>query len=203
MSVDFKSHLFKQLGFLWRSCASYDQGHLDEAVRIATAIRVIVHDTHKSTSLLSHLSALNISLASTVSNFDHSRSVFLSGMGRMTMTNTKSTWEPALDCSAIDKQIPVADWWNQVVYILGKVKATRKSLVLAAANKDGGAHVDSSLTHEYETLMHTGELGWFHYPPQGTEGRFEPVMDTHLIYIRQMGFELLNSPELLALASNS
>ncbi|HEY5330704.1 MAG TPA: hypothetical protein VIJ79_12520 [Acidobacteriaceae bacterium] len=203
MSVDFKAQLFKQLGFLWRSCAAYDQGHLDEAVRIATVIRVLVHDTSKSTSLLNHLCALNINLASTVSNLDHSKSVFLTGMGRLTMTNTKSTWAPAIDCSAIDKQISVPDWWSQVVYVLGKVQATRKSLVLAAANKDGGTHVDSSLTHEYETLMHTGELGWFRYRPQGIEGSFQPVMDTHLIYIRQMGFELLNSPELLALASNS
>jgi hypothetical protein len=201
MTIDFKAQLFKQLGFLWRSCAAYDQGHTDEAVRIATVIRILIHDTHKSTSLLNHMTALKINLASTVSSSDHSRSVFLSGMGRMTMTSTKSTWAAATDCSAIDKQIPVQDWWNQVVYILGKVHATRKSLVLAAANKDGGAHVDSSLTLEYETLIHTGELGWFHYPPSGEGGTFQPVMDTHLIYIRQMGFEILNSPELLSLAS--
>jgi hypothetical protein len=201
MSVDFKAQLFKQLSFLWRSCEAYDQGHTDEAVRIATVIRVLIHDTPKSTSLLKHLGALNINLSSTVSSFDRSNSVFLSGMGRMTITSTKSTWAPANDCSAIDKQLPLAEWWNQVVYILGKVQATRKNLVLAAANKDGGAHVDAALTTEYETLMTTGERGWFHYSPTSEMHNFQPVMDAHLVYIRQMGFELLNSPELLALAS--
>ncbi len=70
MSVDFKAQLFKQLGFLWRSCDAYHQGHTDEAVRIAAVIRVMIHDTPKSTSLLKHLGALNISLSSTVSSFD-------------------------------------------------------------------------------------------------------------------------------------
>jgi hypothetical protein len=200
MSIDFKAHLSRQLTFLWRSCDAYDKGHTDEAIRIATVIRVLVHDTPKSTSLLNHLSALGISLCSTVSNLDTSRSVFLTGMGRMRITSTKSTWAPATDCSAIAGQLPLAEWWNQVVYILGKVRATRKSLILAAANKDGGAHVDASLTTEYETLMTTGQRGWFHYSPN-SDGVFQPVMDSHLIYIRQMGFEILNSPELLNLAS--
>jgi hypothetical protein len=199
MSIDFKAHLTRQLTFLWRSCEAYDKGHTDEAIRIATAIRVLIHDTPKSTSLLNHLGALGISLSSTVSGLDTSRSVFLSGMGRMTMTSTKTTWAPAVDCRAIDKQLPLAEWWNQVVYILGKIRATRKSLVLAAANKDGGAHVDVSLTAEYETLMSTGQRGWFHYSPNNDQ-IFQPIMDAHLVYIRQIGFELLNSPELLSLA---
>jgi hypothetical protein len=120
-------------------------------------------------------------------------------MGRMTMTSTKTTWAPADDCRAIDNQLPLAEWWNQDVYILGKIRATRKSLVLAAANNDGGAHVDVSLTAEYETLMSTGQRGWFHYSPNN-DHIFQPIMDAHLVYIRQMGFELLNSPELLSFA---
>jgi hypothetical protein len=203
MQVDFKTQLFKQLGFLWRSCDAYDRGHTDEAVRIATVIRVLIHDTSQSISLLKHLGALGINLSSTVSSFDQSNSVFLSGMGRMTITSTKSTWAANTDCKAIDRQIPAAEWWNQVVYILGDVRANRKSLVLAAANKDGGAHVDTDLTTEYETLMTTGERGWFSYSPTNEMHNFQPIMDAHLVYIRQMGFELLNSPELLALVSRS
>ena len=96
-------------------------------------------------------------------------------------------------------QIPVAAWWNQVVYIHGSLHATRKQLVLGAAHKDGGAHVDSALTNEYEALMMTGERGLFWYAPTG-DGPFKPVKNEHLLYIRQMGFELMNSPDLLALA---
>jgi hypothetical protein len=203
MQVDFNAQLNKQLGFLWRSCDAYDRGHEDEAVRIATVIRVLIHSTPQSTSLLKHLNAIDINLSSTVSNLDQSKSVFLSGMGRLTITGTNSTWKPNTDCKAIDRQISVAAWWDQVVYILGEVRATRKRLVLAAANKDGGAHVDSNLTTEYETLMTTGERGWFYYSPTSNNRDFQPIMNAHLVYIRQMGFELLNSPELLALATRS
>jgi hypothetical protein len=197
--LDYRAQLAKQLGFLWRSCAAYDQGHIDEAVRIATAIRVLVHNTKNSTSLLNHLDALGISLASTVSTMDRSRSVFMFGMGQGIGTDKGMTWAANTDCKAIDRQLPIAEWWEQVVYIRGQLQATRRNLVLAAANKDGGAHVDSALTKEYEALMTTGESGWFHYP--GEDGTFRPIMDSHLMYIRQMGFELLNSPQLLDLAS--
>ena len=59
-TVDFKAHLAKQLRFLERSCKSYDAGFTDEAVRIATVIRVIIHQTGTSTPLLKHLGATTI-----------------------------------------------------------------------------------------------------------------------------------------------
>jgi hypothetical protein len=70
---------------------------------------------------------------------------------------------------------------------------------LATANKDGGAHVDDRPSVEYETLKTTGQRGFFHYSPTGEMGNFVPIMDAHLVYIRQMGHEILGSPELIAL----
>src|SRR5258708_9428366 len=86
MSPDiyFRQHLTKQLGFLARSCKSYDEGHIDEGIRIATVIRVLVHDTKNCVSLLKHLGATNINLASTVANLDASRWVMFWGMGQFT-----------------------------------------------------------------------------------------------------------------------
>lgn len=43
------------MGFLRRSCAAFDEGDYDEAIRIALTIRVLVHNTAQSTSLLTHL----------------------------------------------------------------------------------------------------------------------------------------------------
>lgn len=63
--MPFRNHLSKQLGFLGRSCEAYDAGYIDEAVRIATVIRVLVHDTNRSNSLLKHLGATTINLLST------------------------------------------------------------------------------------------------------------------------------------------
>jgi hypothetical protein len=122
----------------------------------------------------------------------------MSGMGRLRITAAESTRIPNLDPAALQVQMPAQEWWGQVVYIHGQVRATRKSLVLGAANKDGGAHVDTKLNKEYVALMLGGLHGWFHYSPKN-DGTFQPVMNEHFLYLRQMGFELLNSPNLLAL----
>jgi hypothetical protein len=89
VSQDFSKQLVRQLGFLQRSCADYDEGHTDESVRIATIIRVLIHDTRNSTSLLKHLSALSINLSSTVEDIDRSRVVMQSSMGRLTGTSQR------------------------------------------------------------------------------------------------------------------
>ncbi len=204
MAPDFKQHLRRQLGFLRRSCESYDAGHTDESVRIATVIRVLVHDTNNSTSLLTHLGAMNVKLSSTVGDLPRSNTAMLSGMGRLTITTgpaASATWKASTSSDSIKTELPVSEWWNQIVYILGKARCSRKDLVLAAANKDGGAHVDAALTADYETLMTSGERGFFHYSPTGEMGTFQPIMDAHLVYIRQMGHELLNTPDLLALTA--
>ena len=52
---EFKRHLREQIQFLLRSSQSYDEGFTSEAKRIAVIIRVLFHDTQKSTSLLTLL----------------------------------------------------------------------------------------------------------------------------------------------------
>jgi hypothetical protein len=63
--MDFKEHLKKQLRFLKTSCEEYDAGDKDESVRIATTLRILFHQTSKSTSLISHLKSPYIKLLST------------------------------------------------------------------------------------------------------------------------------------------
>ena len=47
--------LGEQLRFMQRSCVMFDQGYEDEAIRIATSLRVIFHHTVSSVSLVSHV----------------------------------------------------------------------------------------------------------------------------------------------------
>ena len=51
----YDDQLQTQVRFLERSCRAFDAGEHDEAIRIATILRVLLHDTEKSTSLLTHL----------------------------------------------------------------------------------------------------------------------------------------------------
>jgi hypothetical protein len=48
-------NLERQIRYLKRSCALFDVGHEDEAQRIAVTLRVLLHDTRNSASLLSQL----------------------------------------------------------------------------------------------------------------------------------------------------
>lgn len=53
--ADFAAHLSDQLAFLRTSAAAFNAGQVRDAKRIAVAVRVLVHDTRSSTSLVSHL----------------------------------------------------------------------------------------------------------------------------------------------------
>ncbi|QVL45695.1 MAG: hypothetical protein KFB94_00780 [Methylophilaceae bacterium] len=199
-TVDFKEHLKKQLGFLDRSCQSYDAGFTDEAVRIATVIRVLIHQTRESTSLLEHLNATTINFLSTT--FEPSaQTVSFVGMGMMRVGGGESEYFPQLGEGPINEFIPFSKWWNQVVMVLdAKHRITRKNIVLAAANKDGGAHVDKKLTAEYVALAAAGAVGTFIYESQGQRDETE-IEGAHLVSLRQMGYELLHSPMLVALCN--
>ena len=52
---DLNSHLKEQIQFLLKSCQSYDEGFFSEAKRLAVVIRVLLHDTKDSYSLLTLL----------------------------------------------------------------------------------------------------------------------------------------------------
>jgi hypothetical protein len=56
----FRDQLKRNVGFIRRSCELFDQGHQEEGIRIATALRVLLHDTQRSKSLLSHLKVKRI-----------------------------------------------------------------------------------------------------------------------------------------------
>jgi hypothetical protein len=94
--------------------------------------------------------------------------------------------------------VSVANWWEQVVLVTGpKGRITRGQLVLGAANKDGGAHVDPRLDQEYERLL---DGLWTFVQRQGPFETSIQLTDHHFIAIRQLVHELLHSPDLIALA---
>lgn len=205
---DFKGALTRQLGFLARSCASFDNGFQDEAIRIAQCIRVMLYDTKNQTSILSHLNSKGIELTSTCMDmaarltdpnslaYGSCPQVF-NGMGRFESNSDGMKYHPKLGDGMFNYGLPVEQWLDQTVFILDPdTWVTRKDVALSAADKDGGAHVDAKLTAEYERLIEGGDLGYF----VGENGAQTPITDHHYVALRQMGCELLISPALLALS---
>ena len=196
--MDFYAHLARQLAFLKRSCEAYDSGATDEAVRIATIVRVLVHNTKESTSLLKHLNATTINLLSTTDGATPN-TVMCFGLGTMQLGGDGCRYFPSLDDGPVKKLIPVSQWWDQIVFVLNpQTRLSRRKIILSAANQDGGAHVDASLSKEYEALSSDGAIGHFTYGSNGKEVD-QPITDVHFVAIRQIAHELLHSPDLNAL----
>jgi hypothetical protein len=201
---DFRQSLIRQLEFLNRSCQAFDAGSHDEAIRIAQCIRVLARDTKKQTSVLAHLNAKNISVLSTCLDIAAKQRQFggsllhFNGMGRHELGPDGARYYPKLGGGMFDHLLTVDDWLKETVFVLdAETPVSREQVILDAADKDGGAHVDAVLTPVYERLMNSGDLGVF-----ANEGGSEiPITGHHYVALRQMGHELLNSPELLNLAS--
>jgi hypothetical protein len=112
----------------------------------------MMHETRVSTSLLTLLGARNtVKLVSTVKppppdekgilvTFDGVATMGLDGL------------EPNL-ASGYSNPLSLEDWWNQLVIVSYTDQFTRRSIVLSAANEDGGAHVDLNLSKEYRALF--------------------------------------------------
>ena len=195
----YRNHLRRQLAFLSCSCDAYDKGFQDEAIRIAVVLRVLIHDTKSSTSLLTHLCCKNINLLSTVAPI-YPGAAAAQGMALYSLGANGAKFGPILGEGWYAQPLQVVDWWHQTVAVFLKVgPVTRRDIVLGAANRDGGAHVDRTLTPTYTALSEDGALGSLVYQC-GVEERVEPLASAHLVYLRQMGYEVLHSIELVALA---
>ncbi|UNA35476.1 hypothetical protein LRM35_21265 [Klebsiella variicola subsp. variicola] len=182
----------------------YDIGYTDEAIRIATNIRILLHQTKNSTSLLKHLNATTINLLSTSMDYEgdvNDAVRFCIGMVKYEATaGGPFYFLPTLQGAPIKEYIPFSKWWTQPILIMkpGGV-FTRRKIILDASNKDGGAHVDSMFPEDYEFLTSPGIMGSFgRYTPNGYV--YEEIENTHYTLLRQMAFEILNSPQLTELA---
>jgi hypothetical protein len=172
---------------------------------MATQIRVILNPGgKKSRSLLQHLNSARIPLLTTSEGApnrpDLSEYV---GMGSFRFSSDGQTaigkYYPSLDNSLHREYIPADRWWKQVVLFTDGTRYSREAIVRDTANKEGGAHVAATLTPEYEKLTTPGVIGDLVENSGGVETR-TPILDVHFVCIRQMTYEILNSPELLKLA---
>ena len=172
---------------------------------MATVMRVLFHDTKNQISLLTHLGAkpsvrlLNTHVRPPVE--EGALLLFSSPMGRIQLSSDGRNrfFAPLGDVAETRLEI-FQDWWTQEVWIEHPIRLTRKNIILTAADRDGGAHVDVRLTPEYEALSREGAAGTFTVQRNGAV-TVTPITDAHFVCLRQMGYEVLNSPDLRALTA--
>lgn len=182
--------LNEQLQFLESSAKAYDDGFEGECKRLAVTIRVLVHDTRTSHSLLSQLARKDILFWDTELPQMTGNQMTHGGLVFVALGEKETKYIPMLDDVPHKRQIDFDKWWGASVFIDDqKSPLSRKDLVLTASNQDGGAHVDPSLNEKYARLSKDNSLGIMKSGPEG----LSPMPGPERAAIRQIAHEVIKS----------
>jgi hypothetical protein len=191
---ELERHLSDNVRFLQASAAAFDSGFFGEAKRLATTIRVLVHDTGSSHSLLRLMGRKDQLAYVNTANAHNPRNLLSHhGLVGFRFGPDGARYFAPLGDGPPSRNRPratFADWWGEKVIVdnAGGI-FTRKDLVLALANKDGGAHVDPKLDATYAALTRNNSLGWVASDANGER----PMGDVELHSVRQIAHELLQT----------
>jgi hypothetical protein len=184
-----KRHLDEHIGFLKTSAKLYDKGATAEAKRLAVSIRVLVHDTQASKSLLGQLGMKGQQFVDTASERPRSVITSYAGLVGMLLTAGASEYMPHLDGVA-SKLVSFEQWWATPVIIDFKQREiNRKRLILAVANQDGGAHVDPELDDIYADLSHSNSMSRMY----SSGNSWQPLVGVEHASVRQVAHEMLRT----------
>lgn len=112
---DLEAHFSEQLGFLDRSAASFDAGFESEAKRLAHTIRILVHDTGTSHSLLGQLNLKDREWLDTCIP-DESGNLMTHGGLVAQAIGRKVRWVAMLDEVPIVSKKSFDEWWDAPVF---------------------------------------------------------------------------------------
>lgn len=189
-------YLRRELNFLWYACRIFDEGYEEIAVKMAVSIRVLAHDTKHSTSLLTQLGR-PIQLLSTVPTSPPINRAWVFFGTLSSVGGAKQ--RPILDGNPNQHHfLPWQAWWVEPVYALRELgHFSRRDIVLPAANKDGGAHVDFRDVPEAYKVLRDGVV---RRPGTETNEAAPELTNNQFPDLRQIAHELLRSPDLVSLA---
>lgn len=156
-----------QLSFLQRSSDAFDAGNEEEAIRLATQVRVLVHQTSSSHALLNQLGLLE-SLRFVDTAVDSTVQRGVNGSGQLILKQTVSPgvlagmgfgvggfrFFPLLGGESAPR-VSFNEWWEPDLVPPTSTERgiSRRWLVLAMANQGGGTHVDPSLDARYSAFL--------------------------------------------------
>jgi hypothetical protein len=184
--AELKAHLREQIDLLKTSAAAYDDGMTGEAKRLALTIRVLLHETKGSKSLLKQLKMDDLKFMSTATPYNKNHLGTHMGLLSIQLDGSGMKYVPHLGVHPHSREMTFGEWWNEIA---DKVRnlLSRKEPILMAANEDGGGHIDPALDQVYDRLVRENSLSWF----VGTINTAEPMGDPTKATIRQIAYEVL------------
>lgn len=196
---DLEEHLREQLEFLQTSADNYDSGNESESKRMALHIRTLLHDTFnkdgtpRSQSLLSQLGKKESLNFLDTSSSEEGLIGSYTGLVLQSIGPTGGRYVAPLDDlppTQIPEQVSFQDYWNGDIFVDNNSnRFSRKALVLAMANKDGGAHIDPELDQDYVELTKNNSLGWIY----GNDLQSGPLENASSAAVRQITHEILKT----------
>ena len=206
-----------KLGFLWALAAQYeglqisasmfDVGHQSsESVRMANAMYILIGPPRKShRSVIAHLKMEEVSIATTAQRLDQpteggSPLVAIKALPYVKADGSSGGWIVSAQPNGNESLqsamlIPTAQWWDQFVLTSLGGRMSRLHIVQIMRDRDGGAHVDSTISDgSYSAALLHG-IGYQFKPSATQEAR--PVEGMIEATIRQMAAEVLYSLESL------
>ena len=176
-TADLRKHFDQQLKFLRTSTENFDKGDEDEAIRIALILRILLHDTPKSSSLMGLLTLKNqIGYYSAVSPYMPTNMVTYAGLCGYRIDKQHGEYFPSFTTgSGLDKKYLNFDyWWNEIIFDDKKALFSRKKIIKMLANKDGGAHIAADIPEDYYALTKLNSLGNI-FSFQDDQGNYKEV----------------------------
>ena len=192
----------EHIQFLVASCKSFDEGYEPEAKRLAVSLRVLLHDTGNSNSLLGQLGIKNqIQWLSTIEKPNPKNLLPTHNYVLLRITSIAAVYKPILGDGPHGLTLGTdsfTDWWTESVHRFHNESWSRKDFVLWLANKEGGAHVDPHVVSEYQRTASPQNVS---LDVQITDETDELISilskkpDGNLVFagVRQVAFEVLLS----------
>ncbi len=199
---EYQDKLNTHLMFIRSSCINYDNGVIEEALRIAVSLRVIFYDSNGGTSILTHLEKKrSIKLVSTFDKTEKMKKMRLVSVAILPLMATSEGIKPPLDSWGEGILFPVKEWLEEIIWKENGISMTRWDIIDSAANQDGGAHVDAK-----EKLSEKTKKMKKGFDGKGTRTTNDITvslnfMNHHYPLLRQFAHEVLKSTELTNLVN--
>jgi len=203
---DFIESLIEQVEFLVDACDKYDHGKFNYSKQLAMHIRVLVHQTSDSTSLLTLLQKQKTMKFGSTASFPKNAIFFLSLVfpTDIKINNTDDSphiehvYLPSLNTNkeVYSKWVDFNTWWYQKIIISDQLTFTRAEMIKYMANKDGGAHVDKNVVEKYYKISKATSSMFYSSDKSLLEDPYqqgEPFKYLHFGVVRQIAHELILS----------
>jgi hypothetical protein len=194
--MDFKDQLRMHLQLLEDSCTRYDGGDREEGWRVATLLRTLFHEPPgSSASVLTYLRTYNFKLLSTCEIIP----VGVEFWANLTVISQALAegwieYAPKLH-AASDRHLVSTDQWRkqETVYLVGSLAINRMDLILSASRKNDGRYQANKHNSPYEAIL--SEAGRKMTSSLPNQNQNLDCSHGHLAALRQMGYEVLLSPD--------